>query len=119
MQKPQPHQPWQLARASEVRAETGAWLRAERQRQNITLPMLASASGVPVTTLHRLEREGQGGLDSFLRALQALGLLDEFQSVIRERLRRAMLPTDLAELERTPKVRQRVRIAKPKSGGAS
>jgi transcriptional regulator with XRE-family HTH domain len=102
---------WQLARPREVREATGRWLRAARQRQNLTLPMLASASGVPVTTLHRLEREGQGGLDSFLRALHALGLLDEYQVFIRERLRLAELPTDIAELDRPVRVRRRVRVS--------
>lgn len=96
--------------------ELGAWLRAARQRQNLTLPMLASASGVPVTTLHRLEREGQGGLDSFLRALHALGLLDEFQVLIRERLRLAELPIDISELDRPPRVRRRVRVPKSARG---
>jgi transcriptional regulator with XRE-family HTH domain len=101
---------WQVARPRDVRLEVGGWLRAARQRQNLTLPMLASASGVPVTTLHRLEREGQGGLEAFLRALHALGLLDEFQGAIRERLRLASLPADLAELDRPRRIRRRVRV---------
>jgi transcriptional regulator with XRE-family HTH domain len=116
MMMTQPPVNWQIAQPREVRQETGRWLRAARQRQNMTLPMLASASGVPVTTLHRLEREGQGGVDSLLRALHALGLLDDFQSFIRGRLRLAELPTDLSELDRPVRVRQRVRVAKSTQG---
>ncbi len=55
-------------------------------------------------------------LDGFLRALHALGLLDEFQSFIRDRLRLAELPTDLSELDRPVRVRRRVRVAKSPQG---
>lgn len=116
MNMAKPSATWQIAQPREVRQAAGRWLRAARQRQNLTLPMLASASGVPVTTLHRLEREGQGGLDGFLRVLHALGLLDDFQSFISERLRLAELPTDLSELDRPVRVRRRVRVAKSTQG---
>ena len=74
--------------------------------------MLASRSGIPVTTLSRLEREGQGGVDSLLRVLHALGLLDAVDAALRERLRLAALPKNLDELDHPPVLRQRVRRRK-------
>ena len=74
--------------------------------------MLASKSGVPVTTLARLEREGQGGVDNLLRVLQALGELDGFNARVQELLRKAALPHDLSEIKNAPSRRQRVRLRK-------
>ena len=102
----------QLARPREVRMGMGRWIRLWRQQQELTLPMLASRSGIPVTTLSRLEREGQGGVDSLLRVLLALGLLDAVDAALRERLRLAALPKNLDELDHPPVLRQRVRRRK-------
>lgn len=74
--------------------------------------MLASRSGVPVATLSRLEREGQGGVDNLLRVLQALGALDGFHLHVQELLRKASLPQDLSEIKRPAPPRQRVRLRK-------
>lgn len=99
----------QVARPGEVRLLLGQWLRLCRQRQELTLPMLASRSGVPVTTLSRLEREGRGGVESGLLVLQALGLLDGVHGALLESMRLVSLPRDLGDLDRPVKVRQRVR----------
>jgi transcriptional regulator with XRE-family HTH domain len=109
----------QIAQPGETRLELGQWLRALRQQREMTQPMLASRSGVPVATLSRLEREGAGSLESMLRVLQALGELDGFHAELQERLRRVTLPRDLADLKRTtPKPRLRVRMRKPRQEGA-
>lgn len=75
--------------------------------------MLASKSGVPVTTLSRFEREGEGSVDSLMRLLQALGELDRFHADTQERLRQASIPRDLSELQKPSMARQRVRVRKP------
>ncbi len=82
--------------------------------------MLAAMSGVPVATLSRLEREGQGSIDALVRVLQALGELDRFHALVQERIRLASLPSDLAAL-RPPKatVRQRVRVRKAAKGSGA
>ena len=105
----------QLSRPREVRASLGKWLRLARQRLEWTLPMLASRSGVPVSTLSRLEREGQGGIDTLLRVFQALGVLDDVHGLLQDQLRRASIPVDLDELDTQAKPRQRIRPPKPKS----
>jgi transcriptional regulator with XRE-family HTH domain len=108
---------WPTARLSDVREGLGAWLRLCRQRQELTLPMLSARCGVPVTTLSRLERQGQGGVDSVLRVLHALGLLDEVDQALREKLLLASLPRSLHEVEAPPVRRQRVRRKKSVGAG--
>jgi transcriptional regulator with XRE-family HTH domain len=106
----------QMVRPRETRQALGLWVRLARQRLNWTQPMLAAKSGVPVATLSRLEREGQGGLESFLRVLQALGGLDSFHAQCQEQIRKASLPSDISRLnEPLSPIRKRVRIrAQPK-----
>ena len=79
--------------------------------------MLASNSGGPVSTLSRLEREGEGSIDSLMRVLQALGELDRFHADIQERLRMASIPQNLAELPSPTPARRRVRPHKSQQEG--
>ena len=102
----------QLIRPGDARAAIGQWVRQLRQRQDLTQPMLASKSGVPTSTISRLEREGEGSLDSFFRVLMALGELDRFHSELKDRLRISNLPRDLAEFKTPTPPRQRVRISR-------
>lgn len=102
----------QMIRPRETRQVMGQWIRLLRQRLGLTQPLLASKSGVPVATLSRLEREGQGGVDALLRLLQALGELDGFHAHIQELQRKAALPTNLSEIKKPSMPRQRVRLPK-------
>lgn len=106
----------QMVRPRETRQALGQWIRLARQRLGLTQPMLASKSGVPVTTLSRLEREGQGGVDHLLRVLQALGELDGFHAHVQELLRKASLPRDLSDMKKPAPPRQRVRFRKHLEG---
>jgi len=102
----------QMVRPRETRQLLGQWVRLARQRLGLTQPLLASRSGVPVATLSRLEREGQGGVENLLRVLQALGELDGLHAHVQERARKASLPNDLSELKKPAPPRQRVRVRK-------
>lgn len=106
----------QMVRPKETRQALGQWVRLVRQRAEWTQPMLASKSGVPVATLSRLEREGQGSVDAITRVLQALGELDGLHAYIQERARLAALPSDLADLPVARPVRLRVRPRKTEKG---
>lgn len=106
------HTAIQMILPRETRQVLGQWIRLTRQRLGLTQPMLASKSAVPVTTLSRLEREGQGGIDNLLRIFQALGELDGFHAHLQELLRKASLPTDLSEIKKSAAPRQRVRLPK-------
>jgi transcriptional regulator with XRE-family HTH domain len=103
----------QIARPHETRQALGQWIRLARQRLGLTQPLLASRSGLPVTTLSRLEREGHGSVDNLLRVLQALGELDGWHAHVQELLRKAALPQDISAIKRSQKPRQRVRLRKP------
>ena len=107
------HDAIQITRPRETRQALGQWIRLTRQRLGLTQPLLAAKSGVPVATLARLEREGQGGVDNLLRVLQALGELDGFNARVQELLRKASLTHDLSEIKKTTSRRQRVRLRKP------
>lgn len=106
------NQPIQLTHPKDARTALGQWVRAMRQRAQWTQPMLASKAGVAVSSLSRLEREGAGSIDSFLRLLQALGELDSFHTELQERLRKANLPLDISDLSKPRRPRQRVRVAR-------
>ena len=106
--------PLGLTLPTEAQLSLGRWLRLNRQRQELTLSMLSSKSGVPVMTLSRLERTGKGSVDAFTRALMALGELDHFNAYIQEQMRKASLPQDISEIENSPRQRLRVRIRKAK-----
>lgn len=108
--------PLGLILPAEAQQSLGRWVRLNRQRQMLTLSMLASKSGVPVMTLSRLERTGKGSVDALTRALMALGELDQFNAYVQEQLRRASLPQDISEIENPRPPRQRVRIRKAKGG---
>lgn len=102
----------QMVRPKETRQALGQWVRLVRQRAEWTQPVLALKSGVPVATLSRLEREGQGSVDAVTRVLQALGELDGLHAYIQERARLAALPSDLADLPVERQTRLRVRLRK-------
>ena len=108
----------QMGRPRETRQVLGQWIRLTRQRLGLTQPLLASKSGVAVTTLSRLEREGQGAVDNLLRVLQALGELDGFHAHVQELLRKASLPQDLSEIKKPAAPRQRVRLSKLRKASA-
>ncbi len=58
----------------------GEKLRQNRLKQNITQRSLSEASGVPLSTLKRIETGEIGSFESFLRIVRVLGLLDSLQS---------------------------------------
>ena len=73
------------------------WLRLARQRERLTQEELARKSGVPAATISRFERTGLGGVETFLRLLFALGLMDSVDDFLSTRLRIVKFPTSLAE----------------------
>ena len=64
----------------------------------LTQDELARRSGVPATTISRLERTGLASTDSLLRILFALDRIDAVQDFIKERLRLAAFPMTLREM---------------------
>lgn len=103
-----------LVSPQDVLASLREWVRRERQRAGFTQGELAQRSGVPATTISRLERTGLASTDSLFRILFALDRIDALQGFIKERVRLASFPMTLRE-SRPERVVKRVRHAK---GGA-
>jgi transcriptional regulator with XRE-family HTH domain len=102
----------QMVGPKEFCASVGTWIRAVRQRAELTQAMLASRAGIPVSNLSRLERQGAGSLILFARMLFALGEIDALDDFVQTRLRAARLPVDLAKLPTAPAMPRRIRPKK-------
>ena len=85
-------------------------VRLARQREEWTQADLARRSGVPMTTISRLERTGLGSTDTLFKVLFALNRLDAFEDMLKEQLRLVKFPKTLdGDLESAPKIVKRVR----------
>jgi DNA-binding XRE family transcriptional regulator len=68
---------FKLASTEEIGQELGARLREHRLAQNLQQAELAARAGVSEGTIRNLERKGQTTLDSLLKVVMTLGLIDE------------------------------------------
>ena len=99
-----------LVSTQDVLASLREWVRRERQRAGFTQGELAQRSGVPATTISRLERTGLASTDTLFKVLFALNRLDAFEDMLRAQLRLVKFPKTLeGDFESAPKVVQRVR----------
>jgi transcriptional regulator with XRE-family HTH domain len=87
-----------------VLRELGSRLAQNRLERNISQGGLASEAGVAKTTVERLERGGGIQLESFVRILRALGLLNRLDIVLSE-----PLPSPIERLKLQGRQRQRAR----------
>lgn len=70
-----------LASEREIREALTRRLRAQRLSKGTSQASLAEQAGIGVATLQRLEAGQGGSLESFLRVIMALGLVDELSSL--------------------------------------
>ena len=84
-----------LIEPQDVLASLCQLVRCVRQREGMTQGDLARKSGVPATTISRLERTGLVSTDSLFRILFALDQLDSVQQFLKERLRLMRVPKTL------------------------
>jgi len=89
-----------------VLRELGNRLKQTRLERNITQDRLAREAGVAKTTVERLESGGGVQLESFIRILRALDLLDRLDAVLTE-----PLPSPVERLKLKGRRRQRARGA--------
>lgn len=66
-----------FATHEEVCAEIGRRLKKQRLAQNLLQKDLAARAGVSPGTIKNLESKGQASLESWMRIVMALGLVDE------------------------------------------
>ena len=99
-----------LTTADDALAGLRGLVRLSRQREEWTQADLARRSGVPMTTISRLERTGLASTDTLFKVLFALNRLDAFADRLKEQLRLVKFPKTLeGDFNPTPKVVQRVR----------
>ncbi len=67
-----------------VLAETGRRLRRERLNRNITRAGLAELSGVSTSTIQHVEHGANYSMETLIRLLRALGLLDRIDALLPE-----------------------------------
>ena len=85
-------------------------IRLARQREEWTQADLARRSGVPMTTISRLERTGLASTDTLFKVLFALNKLESVEDMLKAQLRLAQFPKTLeVDSEALSKVVQRVR----------
>ena len=85
-------------------------IRLARQREEWTQADLARRSGVPMTTISRLERTGLASTDTLFKVLFALNRLEAVEDMLKAQLRLDQFPKTLEDdFEVVPKVVQRVR----------
>lgn len=91
--------------------EIGHRLRRERLNQNITRTRLASLSGLSISTIQHVERGDNFSMETLVRLLRALNLLDRIDAFLPEP---SPSPIQLAKLR--GKERQRASSAGVRSG---
>lgn len=65
----------------ELARQIGAKAKSKRLAMNLTRKTLAQRSGVPAPTLRRFESTGQVGFVALLQIADALGCMDDFNSL--------------------------------------
>lgn len=70
-----------LAPADEILRTLGQRLRAQRLMQALPQRELAQMAGLSLGALRKLESSGQCSLETLVRAVQALGLVDELDNL--------------------------------------
>lgn len=103
-----------LVEVPDVLAVLKDWVRESRQNENWTQADLARRSGVPATTISRLERTGLVSTDALFRILFALNRLDALFDFLKERKRMELFQKSLSD-SRSLKPVQRVRHAREAS----
>lgn len=94
-----------LMRPDEVALELGSRLQQHRLKQNLTQANLAKRLGVSVPTVSGLENGKNTSLETFIKAVFALGLQAELQELFTQR---TLTIAELEQLSAAPK-RQRAR----------
>ena len=91
-----------LTTADDVLESLREVVRMARQREVWTQADLARRSGVPMTTISRLERTGLASTDTLFKVLFALNRLDPVQDMFKEQLRILRFPKTLEGREDAP-----------------
>lgn len=86
-----------LVYPADVLKRIGELVRAARQRERLQQSELAERSGVPASTISRLERTGLASTEALFKILFALDQLDGLDGYLKERQRLISFPKNLSE----------------------
>ena len=91
-----------------LQRKIGERLKAVRLKQNITQQALAEEAGVSLSSVKKIEKGEIGTLDSLLRVLRTLGMLDVLRPLVEEE---QLSPSEYYELMQKAGAHQRKRAA--------
>lgn len=89
-----------------ILSKIGKRIKGSRLKQNITQQSLSDVSGVPLSTIKRMENGKIGAFSSLIRILRVLGLLDNLQPLTEEE---QLSPQEYYELVNSKQKRNRER----------
>ncbi|MBN9426774.1 MAG: helix-turn-helix transcriptional regulator [Burkholderiales bacterium] len=95
--------PFVLETTNGILQTLGHRIRAQRLAQGLPQHELAQMAGLSLGALRKLESSGQSSLETLVRAVQALGLTDEFEDLF------VLKRHSIAQMERVETAGQRQR----------
>ncbi|MCC6533622.1 MAG: helix-turn-helix transcriptional regulator [Burkholderiales bacterium] len=98
-----------LASASEILHTLGQRVRAQRLAQGMPQRELAQMAGLSLGALRKLESSGRSSLETLIRAVQALGLVNELEGLF------VLRRQSIAQMEKVEAASQRQRAPRRKS----
>lgn len=103
-----------FAAHQEVCAELGQRLKRQRLAQSLTQKDLAERAGVALGTVKNLEGKGTASLESFIRIVMALGLVDELAQLFSLKAAQSIAQMERAQLAERKRAPSRAkRASKP------
>ncbi|KAF1069319.1 helix-turn-helix transcriptional regulator [Variovorax sp.] len=99
-----------LAPATEVLQALGQRVRAQRLAQQVPQRELAQMAGLSLGAVRKLESSGQTSLETLVRAVQALGLVNELEDLF------VLKRQSIAQMEQAEAVSQRQRATRRRGG---
>jgi len=105
-----------LASEREIRVELAGRLRKQRLSKGLSLEDAATRSGVGVATLQRLEAGENSTLETFVRTVIALGLIQELQDLF---ILRVQSIAQMEKAEQTTRMRAPRKSAPRKAANAT
>lgn len=104
-----------LVEPKDVLETLGGLMRLARQREELTIGELSRKSGVPASTISRLERTGLASTDALFKVMFALDQIDSVQAYLKERMRLIRFPKTLTGVAEPLREVERVRHRKDDS----
>lgn len=98
-----------LSLPTEILSTLGARLRAQRLAQALRQRDLAQMAGLSLGALRKLEHDGQCSLETLIRVVQALGLVEELENLF------VLKRLSIAQMEQIHTVSQRKRAPRRKA----